>query len=590
MQLYISTLVGFALIFTCFFVIFPENSTRVFVQHLIKVFEAFDELTQRQVNGFLRLSSTSIIDPVNMETSIANSNFLIDELITTLVQKKRMVRREPSYNRLAPTDVSEMTSLVKALRVPLQGLGLSRAMEENMRKNAKTVFPESDSEPAIEADEKHEQQQQQAETEEIGSSIRRPRSHYGGTDDEESDDDVHTDDDISNFSGPEMPSITNSTANSSTSSLGSEATTSSQTKPRRRKVRWDDSMKVMTYWRQDYDEILEIVKPTYLELTDACSAAVMESVKRLRHMQDLDVRYENKPFFYKYYYRWKVGKEREALERARFEYEQKVDPSAPLLEAMQRFHEHRLVGLEKLYTKSGVPRRILFLLLTFQFNLHKYAESIYTITSQIYELDQVRSKSRFWWPHISLRKWLFQSQKTPEAFELDTPRAIVNVNHPNTLQKTLTRRATLERSQRHPIDIEKNQRVLYRLDTPHRGEAHSPQAHHRHHHYDHAENPKGSINPWRQNTLDPLDYHDPDVAYPKTPTQFFFYRIYMFLLNHLYTTDAAFSFRAAVVVALLSLPAFLEESCKWYNDVRGQWAVVVALIWMGPSVGSNFFG
>ncbi|CAO3643521.1 unnamed protein product [Mucor hiemalis] len=179
-----------------------------------------------------------------------------------------------------------MTSLVKALRVPLQGLGLSRAMEENMRKAVKTVFPESDPDPAVDVS----KQLQQEETEESDPKVRRPRSYYGGTDDEESDDDILTDDDIANFSSPEMPSFTNSTANSSNSSLASEVTTNSQTRPRRRKIRWEDSMKVMTYWRQDYDEILNIVKPTYLELTDACSAAVLESVKRLRRMQNLDVR------------------------------------------------------------------------------------------------------------------------------------------------------------------------------------------------------------------------------------------------------------------------------------------------------------
>ncbi len=578
--MYISTLVGFGLIFTCFLVIFPENSTRVFVQHLIKVLETFDEITQRQIVAFLRVSSASIVD--SKQDSLANIHITIDDLISTLIQKKRMVRREPSWNCMAPTDVSELTSLVKTLRVPLQGLGLSRAMEMNMRKAEKTVFrDDADMTDILNTEQQHH----------LDPTFRRSRSYYGGTDDEEetteSDGDNHTtDDDVSNLSSPQY----STTANSSTSSLASEVTTSSHNNTRRRhnkKIKWQDSLKVMTYWRQDYDDILDIVKPTYLELTDACSVAVHESVKRLRHMQNLDVRYENRPFFYKYYYRWKVGKEQDEKERKEFEYNQKEDPSIRLFEAMQRFHEHRLVGLEKLYTKTGVPRRILFLLLTFQFNLHSCAESIYTTTSLIYELDQIRLKRKFWWPHMPLSKWLFQSNKTPDSFELDTPCAVVNVGQQATsIQRTLTRRATLQRAH----DVEKNDRVLYKLDTPHRGQAHSPKEHHHRHPYDLEGRASTSTNVWRNNVLDPAEYHDPDVAYPTTSTQRFFYSIYLFLVNHLYTTDASFSLRAAVVVACLSLPAFLEDSCRWYNDVRGQWAVVVALIWMGPSVGSNFFG
>jgi hypothetical protein len=571
-------------------IIFPENSTRVFTQHLIKVFETFDGISQRQVTAFLRVTpaSISVSESIDSTDSLASIHKNTDGLIAALVQKKRMVRREPSFNALAPTDISELTSLMKNLRVPLQGLGLSRAMEENMRKAEKTVF----------ADMEKEVNDEQVIPPVISQhENKRPRSYYGGTDDEEgeeSDEGINTEDnDLSTATLRRF--APSSTANSSTTSIASsEATTNSSSNcARRRKIRWDDSMKVMTYWRQDYDDVLNIVKPTYLELTEACSTAVKESVKRLRRMQNLDPRYQDKPFFYKYYYRWKVGAEYQEEEKLEFEYHRLSDPSVKLFEAMQIFHEHRLVGLEKLYTKSGVPRRILFLLLTFQFNLHSYAESIYTLTSLIYELDQIRLKRRFWWPHITLRKWLFQSHKTDESYDLDTPHAIATTTDPLALQKTLTRRATLRRicetTADQIDDIEKNQRVLYRLDTPHRGEAHSPKEHH-HRHTDRTQKPSDYINPWRRNTLDPLDYHDPDVAYPTTATQRFFYRVYMFSLKNLYTSDAAFSLRAAVVVACLSLPGWIEESCRWYNDARGQWAVVVALIWMGPSVGSNFFG
>ncbi|GAA5810877.1 hypothetical protein MFLAVUS_004305 [Mucor flavus] len=571
LRLLVSTLVGFALIFTCFLVIFPENSTRTFVQHLIKVFEKVDSITERQVSAFLQVTQSGKSDLNDSLTSIHNT---VDTMITTLVQKKRMVRREPSYNYIAPTDVSELSSLIKTLRVPIQGLGLSRAMEENMRKAETKVFQDME-----------EMKDMLDEEEQDGHFVRKPRSFYGGTDDEEesTDDDDDTDQDISDFIGPQVPP-------SSTSSSFSTTSTTDSSRTRKRRVRWDDSMKVMSYWRQDYDDVLNIVKPTYLELTEACSLAVKESVKRLRRLQGLDPRFEDKPCLYIYYYRWKVGEEQMKKESEEFEYARLADPSLPLFEAMKRFHGQRLVGLEKLYTKSGVPRRILFLLLTFQFNLHAYAESVYTLSSLIYELDQVRIKKKIWWPHLSISKWLFQRHKTEESYALDTPSSIIDAVNPLTLQKTLSRRATIQRDLQNQEDLERNGSTTYKMETLNRGQAHSPEEHHFKHPYDHAEKPKPRVSPWLQNTLDPLEYYDPDVAYPTTATQRFFYSIYTFLVKYLYTEDTAFSFRAAVVVACLSLPGFLESSVRWYNEVRGQWAVVVALIWMGPSVGSNFFG
>lgn len=561
----IPTLVGFFLNFAIFFFLFPENSTRVYIQQLIKLFETFDKITQRQVDLFVGGKNASL-------ESTASTHQQVDTLITTLIQKKRMVRREPSYNVIAPTDVSELTSLVKKLRVPIQGLSLSRAMEENMRKAEKTMFTN------------YEEIGSEDTTVSPSSNIlaeEGTRSYYGDTDEEENW--TITDSDEDDNSRPSTPKSPLSTANTSVSSLvDSSNHNDCMPRPRKRKIRWEDPMKVITCWRADYDDVLRIVKPTYLELTNACSLAVQETIKRLRKMQNLDARFQDRPFFYKYYYRWKVGSEQDKEEKKAFAYSSKEDPSICLFQAIQKFQEHRLVGLNKLYTKSGVPRRILFLLLMFQFNLHAYAEIIYTVSSLVYELDQNRFKSRFWLPHISLSKWIFQRRrKTDDCFELDTPAAIVETSNPLSLQKTLSRGATLLAQKKEQaatvMDLEA-QRVLYRLNTPHRGQIRPRRS------------KKIPIDLSRKNYLDPLDYHDPDVAYPTSSTERFFYSIYVFMVKKLYTADVAFSFRAAVIVAFLSLPGFLESSVRWYNQVRGQWAVVVALIWMGPSVGSSFFG
>ncbi|OBZ83245.1 Uncharacterized protein C57A7.05 [Choanephora cucurbitarum] len=602
LQELVSILVGFALILAMFLIVFPENSTTVYVLNLIKLCETFDGFAQQQVSAFLRDNSRKLSVPYDSIESVAKINQAVDTYITTLVQKKRMVRRELSFNLLAPTDISEMTALIKKLRVPLQGLALSRAMEENMRKAEEVVLQDSH-DHHVEAVRTQSSDPidnlfyEAAEKNGFSSSALadRPRSYYGGTDDEDVDEAFTTDDEpISPFSS-RSPSATSTATSSSyfTDGMHSSAENLSGKQSRRHKVRWEDNMKVMTYWRKDYDEILSIVKPTYFDLSEACTIAIREAIKRLRKLQSLDPRYENKPFFYKYYYRWKVGTDREKEEARAYEYDPNHDPSVPLFKAIQKFQEHRLIGLDRLFTKSGVPRRILFLLLTFQLNLHTYAEQVYTFASHVYELEKTRTKYKLRWPHISLRKYLFQSYGDPsDEVGPENSAAIANANASVSLQRSLSRRATIISSILSPRpadDLEaQNSRILYRLNTPERGRARTASQHYDYIHK--KDNLREHISSWRQNELDPLDYHDPDVAYPTTPTQRFFYSLYRFLHNHLYTTDVAFAFRAATIVALLSLPGFLEDSVQWYNTVRGQWAVVVALIWMGPLVGSNFFG
>lgn len=583
-----------------FFLIFPENSTRVYVKHLIKLLETCDGITQRQVNAFLRTTPSG--QPQDQPETLANVHTILDTLITNLILKKRMVRREPSFNFIAPLDVTQLTSYSKKLRIPIQGLGISRAMEENMRKADKSTFEAIPFEYTKSETVERVPLGDGGENSDIDAPedlIDRPRSYYGNTDDEEDDslDEEYRETNHSSCVSASSSIVNTSTpqdnnSSSSTNTISTQDQFPTTNTPRKRRTRWEEPMRIMGYWREDYDTTLDIVKPVYVELTNACSVAIKETVKRLRKMQDLDSRYQDLPFCYKYYYRWKVGAAKDDEEKKAFKYDDSYDPSVPLLKAIEKFQEHRLIGLNRLFTRTGVPRRILFLLLMFQFNLHAYAEIIYTITSFVYEMDKVRTKRRVWMPHISLRKWLFRSHNTPESFDLDTPAAVVEAANPISLQKTLSRRANLmamSAADSTPNDIEA-QPVLYKLNTPRRGQIQHNrekkdrlQSYVRHHSAD-------FISPWRLNMLDPLDYHDPDVSYPKTTTQRFFYSIYLFFVKYLYTADVAFAFRAAVVVAMLTLPNFLESSQWWYAEARGQWAAVVAIIWMGPSVGSNIFG
>ncbi|KAI8990316.1 hypothetical protein BDB01DRAFT_859003 [Pilobolus umbonatus] len=566
----IPTLAGFTIVFLIFIFIFPENSTKVYMENLIKALETFDDIHDKQSKAFLKIP----IEGSDHVDSVSFVNNTIDQMITTIIQRKRIVRREFSYNTLSPTDISALTSYTKKLKVPLQGLSLSRAMEEKMRQATDKVVNNNNSRS-------NSADRNTLSMFDPGPSLgplQQTYSLFSATDD---DDEILSDDDTTAL----PPAI-----NSSTSTLSDERTHDSSTKGNhshsREKIRWEESLKVMSFWRSDYDEVLKLVAPIYHELVIACSVAMKESIKRLRRLQQLDPRYQDKPHFYRYYYRWKVGKLREAEERLKYDYEPSHDPSLPLADAIHKFYRDRLTGLDKLYTRSGVPRRILFLLLTYQFNIYTYAESLYTLTSFISELDHSRDDRQFSIPQISFMKWTSNKYGDDEFFEMAPPGAIAETTNPlsTTLLKRVTKLASKNLSEKEPTDS------LYKLESLQRGTVNVLGEGEPTRQNERMQEATSKLNVWRNTTLDHLTYHDPDVAFPETPTQRFFYACYLYLIKHVYTADVAYSLRAATVVAALSLPGFLDVSVKWYNSVRGQWSVVVALIWMGPSVGSNFFG
>ncbi|KAG2217683.1 hypothetical protein INT45_008334 [Circinella minor] len=329
-------------------------------------------------------------------------------------------------------------------------------------------------------------------------------------------------------------------------------------------------------------------------------------------MQHVDPRYQNKPIFSRLF-AWYNG----SLHTSEGEDEKHTDPSEPLLRAIQKFDDQRLTGLERLYhydTGKPIPRRILFLLLHFQFNLRGYAERVYTLSSLIYEMDQQRrGRRRIWLPTLSIRKWWFSKRALEADIGLDPPATIVENQHPsNSLQHTLSRRTTTILNNMTSLDLPPVETPSYSDDDEYEDENRNGNVNengnqcirrrrpHRRYVRGHLSVPvRGQLSKPKKRKrssvviskgLDPTMYHDPDVAYPTTRTQRIFYKGWMFMKKFLYTGDTIFALRACIVVIALSLPAFIEESIEWYMRVRGQWAPIVALVWMGPSVGSNFFG
>lgn len=614
-------MVGFGIVFVICIVVWPENSTRIFVQQLAKTLDEFDGIARRQVDGFLHINAAPrdhCIYPSKAQSTPPESmpvvHRVLENHLTNLVKAKRVVRREASFNAIAPRDVSDMTKLLKKMRVPLQGISLSRAMEENMRK-AQTRrhiaiklkrFAARDSldpiKKPVEANASRRASYSGDSFTTMGSNIRERESEDEApcwSDDEEDagqpasgnsssisrrpSTSMHqkmisnASENTRRISAEAVPRLSDSGAMVESSVGGGFGTPDTHITI---DVPKDDLASSVHAWRREYDDILKMVRPIYRELSQACSTAVQESIRRLYHLQRIDPRFVNKPWLYRILCRDRLGPPSP-------EYAKDFDPSGPLLRAIHRFDAHRLRGLERLYQTSDdaaagparpVPRRILFLLLHFQFNLRCYAERIYTLSSLIYEMDQARNKRRVWWPHISIRKWL---NKRPEVdVGLDPPATVVETQYQSGLQRTLSRRTTTilnNMAAEDDLEEEREKEETAFLTVPPRGQLWSQ-----------------SSSPQRRRQSSEYNvaavYHDPDVAYPTTRIQFLFYTCWRFWRKYLYSADTVFALRACVIVMALTLPAFVEDSIEWYTRARGQWAAVVGLVWMGPSVGSNFFG
>lgn len=64
------------------------------------------------------------------------------------------------------------------------------------------------------------------------------------------------------------------------------------------------------------------------------------------------------------------------------------------------------------------------------------------------------------------------------------------------------------------------------------------------------------------------------------------YRIWL-LLHRLQGFEARFALKVTIVTTLLSIPAWLPQSNRWWNSVESWWAVVVVWLNMHPRVGGN---
>ncbi|KAI8059103.1 hypothetical protein BC940DRAFT_314415 [Gongronella butleri] len=796
----IPPLAGFLTIFLVFLILGPDNSTRFYVQDLVKTLEVFSDITRQQVQGFFQSHYQGIVKEVPaapVPDTPAEIHNKIDSLLLALIHRKRTVCREISFNTVSPVDAKELTKLLKRLRVPLHGVAIGRVMASNLRKLdliQRTMQPASAvtlhkspmpcgsplrnsashmshaSSRSNSRSSTNSPPEPQADTSSAGNrandgsaappgsiTLLVPPLNKQPTPKSSSSPDLvpsswYGDDDLEDDQQKQLEAQYQQqqhqhhlqqlqrlrhepNANSATArekllhvqqlhqfppcpspsilvhepSLASSHASTAPSTPRQ-SVTLEEGAATASIQHDEYMAVLQQSRATYIDLVSACSIAVDETIKRLRRMQNIDPRTQNKPFFVRFWRQYR-GTPNTAIM-----YDHNVDPSLELLTAIQQFDAKRLMGLGLLYNRDKHPRRALLMILLFQFNLRTYAEILYTLSSLVYDMDQVRHQRRFWLPSVSLHKLFWKKRET--AYDLDAPSALTQQQQSSTsnLQRTLTHHTVLlqsfidvkhdqspspppnddktkennhntaptstscrftdeevnvaapiprplhddddeddendENDDESEMDDRPRASRLYSLSYPVRGQVpcreETRKWFHQHYHEPSVDNgnvlqryasatrrrishpltstttdqPRQQqqvprrppnrrrktlpmllkLNQWRQqftrNTrkiipktfLDPYTYHDPDAGYPTTRSQRFFYWIWEFSRNYVYTSDTAFALRAAVLVVLLSLPGFLDQSVLWYTKARGQWAPVVALIWMGPSVGSSLFG
>jgi hypothetical protein len=523
---------GLGLVIVINLALWPENSTTTFILVLDDTLQQFDSIFSENVARLLRRG------PQRPPVGLTKVNSMLHTSIMKVIEAKRIVRREATINRLAPADVRDITNLVKMMRISVQGVALASTMQRNMDDHLETSGHRFVRIDTFRSEHPPNLNYRNGEDTTTFNNLMNDIDHN-------LESDLRTWSDHASFQSDIFPPELCETR-------------------KRKGSLFDDILK-------SYESVIHIMEPVCSELANACSRALKDSIAKLKHSQDYDPRYFNKPYFYRLFpsVRNSYNPKNENLD---------FDHSVPLLEAITQFDKNRLEGLNQLMRSDGkTPHRALFLVLLFQFNLRDYAEKLYTLSSLVYEIHSIRRKKRFWFRHVSIRKFLLGHKhagvgdlglEAPQAANdenvaiLSRTRSMRNANPapPPTACQEPTLRRGRARSFQHPKPKENEQPVS---------------------------NPEKD--PVKHNPLDALQYRDPDALLPSNRVEAFFYSIWLYR-GLIYAPETEFAIKACIVVVLLCIPAFIPSSMQWYAGSRGEWAAVTALVWMGPRVGSNLFG
>lgn len=226
--------------------------------------------------------------------------------------------------------------------------------------------------------------------------------------------------------------------------------------------------------------------------------------------------------------------------------------SIQLRELINRFDE--ITKSDQVFKKfldmsaADIPRNgPLYLIFLYIYNLREHATKIAGLIELIEKLETERKKAKFWLPHQTLKKWIMSNSNVGGSVGADEDE-YQNQGGGNDLVRVGTRgdnRASTE-------DDDGND--IFEARPTHK-----------------------------------VKLGDPDVSAPVTPTQKFFYGLYL-AGKWLTDTTTFFAFKTAVGVVLLAIPAYRPQDHAWYMDWRGQWAMITLVLWMFPMTGAFIFG
>jgi hypothetical protein len=91
--------------------------------------DSFNKLLAQQSEVFLRDPDLALPEQA---TPLSVIHTQLQGNIFMLIESKRAVQREVFYSKLTANDFSYLTKLVKSMRIPLHGIGLSRVIEHEM--------------------------------------------------------------------------------------------------------------------------------------------------------------------------------------------------------------------------------------------------------------------------------------------------------------------------------------------------------------------------------------------------------------------------------------------------------------------------
>ncbi|CAH1760745.1 24832_t:CDS:10 [Entrophospora sp. SA101] len=81
-----------------------------------------------------------------------------------------------------------------------------------------------------------------------------------------------------------------------------------------------------------------------------------------------------------------------------------------------------------------------------------------------------------------------------------------------------------------------------------------------------------------------MEFYDPDVTLPTTKIQKLWYNLWR-IRNWFDSKYARYAFKNTIVVTALGIPAFLPYSYEWFDNYRGQWAIISAVLSFSPTTG-----